>query len=429
MKSAIYLLSIAVIALGLYAYDVKSENNQLEKTIHAQYTNSLTNASEKLSTLRKSVAQSLMFQDEKALNNELDNIWRVSNELRASISSLPLNPEVSNQWLRYVGKIGDEAKKASTNNDYNEWFEKMKVVNNNLEQLSDEWEVATARFYENDGDFKKWQTIALQDLEESPFKSISTNLKTYAEKDFPLTASESDWQKKKELQNIRDREITKDEAIEVLERLIPGIKDATYTVAMNQDDSPYPFYHIQFVKGSRIGYADITVKGGHLLSFLSERPVQPERNVSQEEIKKRTYDFLERSGYDDLELIEMRENHEAWHIHLARVAGKYNAYVYPDGIQLKVSKDSGELLGLNAMEYVQRENINDNQPVNPINWKEFLRPGTVVEEERFIYTENEAYELRLCYEIIARFEDKETETYRIVVDTENHDVLKVEYLP
>src|SRR5690606_15807184 len=429
MRSVVYLLSIVVIALGLYAFDVKSENSQLEKAIHAQYTNSLTNASEKLSTLQKSVAKSLMFQDEKALNNELDNIWRVSNELRASISNLPLNPEVSNQWLRYVGNIGDEAKKASMNNNYDEWFEKMKVVNKNLEQLSNEWTVATAQFFENDGDFRKWENVALKDLEESPFKNVSANLKTYAEKDFPLTASESDWQKKKELQNLRDREITKDEAIEVLERLMPGIKDATYTVSMSKEDSPYPFYHIQFVKGSRIGYADITVKGGHLLSFLSERPVQPDRNVSQEDVKELTKEFLERAGYDDLELIEMRENHEAWYIHLARVAGKYNAYVYPDGIQLKVSKDSGELLGLNAMEYVQRESINDDQPVNPINWNEFLRPGTIVEEERFIYTDNDAYELRLCYEVIARFEDNENQTYRIVVDTENHDVIKVEYLP
>lgn len=429
MKSTIYLLSIAVIALGLYAFDVRSDNQQLQQAIHAQYTNSLSNASEKLSYLQQSVAQSLMFQDEQALTNELDNIWRTSNELRSSISSLPLNQDVANQWLRYIGKIGDEAKKASVHGDYDAWFEKMEVVNKNLEQLSDEWAVATAQFYENDGDFKKWEHVATKNLDESPFKNVASNLKTYAEKDFPLTASESDWLKKKELQELRDREITKDEAIAVLERLLPGIKDATYTVTKSKDDAPYPFYHIQFVKGSRVGYADITVKGGHLLSFLSERPTQPDKNISQEDVKDLIYKFLERGGYDDLELVEMRENHDAWYIHLARVAGKHNAFVYPDGVQMKVSKDSGELLGLNAMEYVQREKINDQQPVIPVNWKQFFRPNTVVEEERFIYTENEAFELRLCYEVIARFEDNINQTYRIVVDTENHDVLKVEFLP
>mgnify|MGYP001290714090 CR=1 FL=1 len=429
MKSLVYLLSIAVLALGLYAYDVRSDNQQLKKTIHAQYTNSLSSASEKLSYLERSVAQSLLFQDEDALQNELDNIWRTSNELRSSISSLPLNQEVANQWLRYIGKIGDEAKRASTDGDYETWQKKMNVVHNNLEKLTEEWAVATAQFYQNDGDFDKWKQVAKMDLEESPFKNLASNLKTYTEKDFPLTTSESDWLKKRDLKHIRDREITKDEAIQVLEKLVPGIQDATYTVSKNKEDAPYPFYHIQFVKGSRVGYADITVKGGHLISFLSERPVQPDRNITQEKVKELTNQFIKRAGYDDLQIIEMRENHEAWHVHLARVAGKHNAIVYPDGIQMKISKDSGELLGLNAMEYVQKETINDDQPVNPIDWKQFFRPNTVVEEERFIYTENEAYQLRLCYEVIARFEDNINETYRVVVDTENHDVLKVEQLP
>ncbi len=104
---------------------------------------------------------------------------------------------------------------------------------------------------------------------------------------------------------------------------------------------------------------------------------------------------------------------------------KNKAFVYPDGIQLKVSKDSGELLGLNAMEYVQKETIKE-QPVKSIDWKQFFRPGTTVEEERMIYTENDVFELRLCYEVIARYDNELNETFRVVVDAETHEVLKVE---
>lgn len=127
MKSAIYLLSIAVLALGLYAYDSKQRNDQLEQAIYGQYTNSLTNASEKLSTLQQSVSQSLLFQDQQALEKELDNIWRTSNEFRSSISSLPLNNEITNEWLRYVGKIGQEAKATADSGNYETWHKKWKV--------------------------------------------------------------------------------------------------------------------------------------------------------------------------------------------------------------------------------------------------------------------------------------------------------------
>lgn len=428
MKSAVYLLSIAVLALGLYAYDTKKENNQLQKTVHAQYTNSLTNASETLSNLQQSVSQSLLFQDEKALNMELDNIWRLSNELRTSISSLPLGQEVSGEWLRYAGNIGEQAKTASTTGEYEEWHNQMKVVNDNLKTLSDEWALATSKFYENDGDFKKWEHTIAKDTKESPFQNVSTNLKSYAETDFPLTASESDWLKKRELAHLDDKEITKEQAIDRLEMLLPGIKDATYTVTKSKEEAAYPFYHIQFVKGSRVGYADITVKGGHILSFLSERPVQPQTGITKEEIKDLTTGFLERAKFTDLQLIEARENHEAWHVSFARVAGKENALVYPDGVQMKISKDSGELLGLNAMEYIQKETIDESQEVKPIDWNTFFLPGTVIEEERMVYTENQVFQLRLCYEVIARFENNLNETFRVVIDAENHDVLKVETL-
>ncbi|KGR79570.1 PepSY1/2 domain-containing protein [Ureibacillus manganicus] len=425
MKNAVYLLSIAVLALGLYSFEVRNENKLLERTVHAQYTNALTSASETLSTLQTSVNQSLLFQDQNALNKELDNIWRLSDQLRASLSGLPLNREVANNWMKYIGSIGEEARLAAEKGNYEAWHEKMGVVGSNLRNLSNEWEVATSRYFENDGDFSKWQRVLNNETEQDQFANVASNLKTYSETDFPLTASESDWLKKRELQNLDDKEITKEQAIDVLELLIPNIKDAAYTVTKSKDTAPYPFYHIQFVKGSRIGYADITVKGGHILSFLSERPVQEERNISEQDIRDLTYQFMRNAGYEDVEIIEFRENHQVYHIATARVYGE--AFVYPDGIQLKVSKASGELLGLNAMEYVQKETIKE-QPVKAIDWNKFFRPGTFVEEERMIYTENDLFELRLCYEVIARYDNELNETFRVVVDAETHEVIKVEYM-
>lgn len=428
MRNAVYLLGILLLALGLYAYEVRKENVSLERTVHAQYMNELSSASEMLTNLQRSVSQSLLFQDEDALNKELDNIWRLSDQLRSSISSLPLSSEVTTQWLRYVGNIGDLAKEASTRKTYEEWQKRMGKVNDNLLALEEEWNVATSQLYENEGDFSVWKKMVKEDLEQSSFKNVSANLKSFTETDFPLTASESDYKKKIELKHIKDKEITKDEAIAKLEKLLPNLKDAEYVVSKSKDDAPYPFYHIQFVKGTRVGYADITQKGGHIISFLSERKVQPKNNVSREKVRKRAKQFLDTAGYTDLKLVEERENHDAWYLSYARVAGKYKALVYPDGVQLKVSKESGELLGFNAMEYIQKEKIKD-QKVNPINWKQFFRKGTNIENEQMIYTENEALQLRLCYEVIATLNNNQHDTYRVVVDAENHDVLKVEYLP
>lgn len=426
MKHLVFILSYAVIVLIIFSVSTSNTNNQLERTVHAQYTERLTNASEKLSYLQRSVSQSLLFKDENALTTELDNIWRLSSDIRTSLASLPLDRELSNEWMLYLGKIGDEAKKTAQTKDYAGWQKKMTNVSENLRQLSDEWAVATTVYYEQDGNFDKWENEASDKKTAKHFTTVSKALKNYEESDFPLTASETDWKKKQELKELNDQEISKKEAITTLQKLFPILKGATIAVSNSKKDAPYPFYHVQFHEGIRLGYADVTEKGGHLLSFLMERPID-DVTVSQEQILKKAQQYLQNMNIKDVQYVESRENHQAWHLTFARVNPENKAIIYADAIQLKLAKDNGELLGMNAIEYIQKEKIKP-QPIKPINWKEFFNNDISIEENRLIYTDDGQFEQRLCYEVIAIKDGKTPETFRIVIDTENHQVLKVEYL-
>lgn len=426
MKHLVFILSYAVIVLIIFSVSTSNTNNQLERTVHAQYTERLTNASEKLSYLQRSVSQSLLFKDENALTTELDNIWRLSSDIRTSLASLPLDRELSNEWMLYIGKIGDEAKKTAQTKDYAGWQKKMTNVSENLRQLSDEWAVATTVYYEQDGNFDKWENEASDKKTAKHFTTVSKALKSYEESDFPLTASETDWKKKQELKELNDQEISKKEAITTLQKLFPILKGATIAVSNSKKDAPYPFYHVQFHEGIRLGYADVTEKGGHLLSFLMERPID-DVTVSQEQILKKAQQYLQNMNIKDVQYVESRENHQAWHLTFARVNPENKAIIYADAIQLKLAKDNGELLGMNAIEYIQKEKIKP-QPIKPINWKEFFNNDISIEENRLIYTDDGQFEQRLCYEVIAIKDGKTPETFRIVIDTENHQVLKVEYL-
>ncbi len=426
MKNLSYLLGLFVVILAFVSLDFYKENKQLERAVYATYSKDLSAATEKLSLLHQTINQSLLFQDDRALNSELDSIWRMSSDLRKSVANLPIQEEVQNEWMRYLGKIGDNAKQASNSGDLDTWKNKMTTVSTNLQAFSEEWKVATISFFENDGDLKKWTSNKELDLSESPFVEASKQLKTYNETDFPLTASESDYEKKRELQHITDEKVTKKQAIEKLKNYFPEINDAMVTVTKSSDDAPYPFYHIQFIRGSRIGYADITEKGGHLLSFLLERPVL-KNAVSHEDVTSAAHEFMTRVGYTDVTLTESRENHEAWHFVFTRFHGADKALVYPDSIQIKVAKDNAEILGLNAMEYIQEENIAEQSEI-PINWDTFFAKDANVEEVKKIYTANKQLQLRKCYEVLLRMENQYNDTYRIVIDTESHEVVKVEKL-
>ena len=91
------ILTIAVIGLGAYSIDLHGDKESLQRTVHAQYTEKLTDASEKLSYLQRAVSQSLLFKDEQAIDSELDSIWRLSSEVRSSIANIPIGQELSNQ--------------------------------------------------------------------------------------------------------------------------------------------------------------------------------------------------------------------------------------------------------------------------------------------------------------------------------------------
>ncbi|MFJ6207259.1 PepSY1/2 domain-containing protein [Lysinibacillus sp. NPDC092081] len=424
MRTMLVILTAAVIGLGAYSINMHGKNASLQRTVLAQYTDNLTDASEKLSHLQQAVSQSLLFRDDDAIHNELDSVWRLSSDVRSSMSNIPIGQEMSNDWLSYLGRLGDEAKKTSKTGDYKAWREKMPQVSTNLQSLSDEWSGATVDFYKNNGKMDVWLRQVDTKNPNTTFDNVQKTLKDYSEKDFPLTLSESDWQKKIDLKALQDSAITEKEALEKVKHLFPIIKDATFTVTKSSDTSSYPFYHIQFHQGIRLGYVDLTEKGGHLISYLVERPVD-EARLSQDEIMKKAEEYLKLLGMNDVAFVESRENHQAWHVTFARVHPGDNALIYADGVQLKLAKDTGELLGANAMEYIQAETIKP-QTAKPIDWKTFFDDNVKVEEVRNIYTDNGQFEQRLCYEVIAVRDAQET--FRIVIDAENHNVLKVEYL-
>ena len=253
----------------------------------------------------------------------------------------------------------------------------MPQVSTNLQALSDEWSAATVDFYKNNGKMDVWLRQVDTKNPNTTFDNVQKTLKDYSEKDFPLTLSESDWQKKWILKHYKIQTLLK-RSVGKVKQLFPIIKDATFTVTKSSDTAPYPFYHIQFHQDIRLGYVDLTEKGGHLISYLVERPVD-EARLSQDEIMKKAEEYVKRLGMNDVAFVESRENHQAWHVTFARVHPGDNALIYADGVQLKLAKDTGELLGANAMEYIQAETIKP-QTAKPIDWKTFFDDDVKVQE-------------------------------------------------
>lgn len=427
MKKTIWVIvsSVAVVFL-MYHFSVQSQNNRLENALAVQYSNQLTSASEKLTKLTESVDQTMLFTDKEALEQPLDDVWRISSDIRTSISSLPISSETSTVWMNYLNRLGNGAAQVKNGEvPIEEWQKNMVSTRENLQALSDQW-----AFTNKDGGNKDYIVTAfvqnkLDKNGEKNWKSLGNSVKAYTESDFPMTASETDQQKKKDLQHIKDSEITEDEAKEQFVKLFPEFKDAKIHITESSQDAPYPFYHIEFHEGIRIGYADLTKKGGHILSFLLERPFE-KTTITVQQMKDKSAEYMKTLGFTDTEMVEYRENSVAWHLSFARKDENNDALIYADGIQLKIAKDNGELLGLNAMEYIQKEKIG-KQEIVPLDNVGLFSSNFYIEEERLAYVENKQLEQRLAYQVLAK--NDSIGTYKIYIDTENHEILHADKLP
>lgn len=410
MRKLLYLVGILFVAVVLYAIEITNRNEALQETAHAHYTNELVNASEKMTELSSAILQVQLLSDPQASSDARQEVWRLSSELRNAMTKVPIDQGLSSDLMRYFAKIGEQSMQEESN-----W----RGVSQNLQLLEEEWRVATAKFLNNESSFDTWE----QHIQNSgtSFDTLAKSVRQYQDTDFPLTASETDYQKKKELATLADKEVTKEQAVQVIKQHFPQLAAATFTVSVNGEDAVYPFYHIQFVRGARLGYADITKKGGHLLSFLLERPVGKQQ-LTQQEAKGLAATFLKNAGYTDVVYREARENHEAWHLVFSREVN--GAIVYPDSIQIKVAKDEKEILGINAMEYIQKEQLPETD-FQPLDLSTIFAADVKMEPITKMYTENDQFEIIACYEVIAT---QYGETFRIVIDASTQEIIQIEQL-
>lgn len=427
MKKTVFVLVYALLVVGVFAYNKSAENENLSLALSNQYAQKMADASEKLDELDSAVKQTLLFNASDGSKEAKDDIWRLSSDIKNSVASLPLDTSFSTTWMNYLGRIGNYAKEAQQSENPDEYYKVMSQASKNLGDMKNEWRVATASLVEGQYSVDEWTERLNATNPDFDWLKMSQSIKSYTESDFPLTASESDAMKKRELKNIDEPKITQDQAVKRFQGLFPQVSNDVIGVEMSKPGSPFPFFHIRFTDGESIGYIDITEKGGHVLSYLAERPFGKE-NFSFEEIKNKAEDFLKRAEYTDLVYEEARENSTSWHLVFVRKEPFYGAKVFSDVIHLKVAKDTGGIIGLNAAEYIQKEKLH-RQAIDKIDWKEFFHNDVNIVRNELAYVENERFEQRLSYYLtVTRDEHGHTGTYNVIVDTENKEVIKTEKL-
>lgn len=427
MKKMIFVLVYTLAALTIFAVGKSVESEQLAIALSGQYANQMTDASGKLEELDTAVKKTLLFNKSDGSEKAREDIWRLSSDIKSSVATLPLDQSFSTSWLNYLGRLGNYAKEADRASDDEAYHTVMARASTNLRDLADQWEMATVGLVNGQLSMDDWKNRLDSTDKGHDWAGMGTAVKQYTESDFPLTASESDSMKKKELRDMADAKVTSEDAVERFKKLFPTVSNDVIGVETSKPGSPYPFYHIRFAENQAIGYIDITEKGGHVLSFLSERPFGKE-SLPFEDIQQKAEKFLKDAGYTDLVYEESRENSTAWHMVYVRVEPDYKAKVFSDTIHLKVAKDNGGIVGLDASEYIRKETTKA-QAITKKDWKTIFHSDVTIAKEELAYVENDRLEQRLAHYLTVTIDENgEVGTYAVIIDTETSEVIKTEKL-
>lgn len=167
---------------------------------------------------------------------------------------------------------------------------------------------------------------------------------------------------------------------------------------------------------------DYTKKGGQLVWFMSNREVGG-RGVAAGQAVAEAERFLQEHEFDGMKPVNYDEHSGIAHITFAKVED--GIVIYPEKLAVKVALDDGEVLGLQATDYIfNHKDWKIERPQMDADEVEArLNPEFQIEERVMAVIENDLKEHVLCYQFTGTINGA---TYRIYLNADNGMEEKVE---
>ncbi len=172
-------------------------------------------------------------------------------------------------------------------------------------------------------------------------------------------------------------------------------------------------------KGTML-FAEIDTRSGELIRFDYYEACEGE-TFDMDNTKRIAEEFLEKLGYEDMEVVRVREN--GTDIDFTYVYEEDDVVYYPDTVRIKVCRARGVVTGMDASKYLKNHQRRE-EPETKITLaqaQENLRKGVEVEASRLAVVQTARGE-RAAYEFLCSYKG---EKYFIYTDAVNGDEISI----
>ena len=256
------------------------------------------------------------------------------------------------------------------------------------------------------------------------FQTVEKKVSGYSEASQYGPTHVSNKQKDQHYRNLKGKEISKEEAIEIARKFVPFGKDAKVEIEENRKGSDFEFYSVRLSDPDSDTQLDLdlTKVGGYPIIFMNNREVK-EAKISLNEASEKARELLKKQNYTSMELFESSQYDSVGVFNFVHVENGIR--VYSDSIMVKVALDNGGIIGYSAEEYLQtnKERKQQKPALTLEQAKQKVSPKLKVMEDRLAIIANDLGDEVLCYEILGTMND---DTYRIFINATTGDEELVE---
>lgn len=424
-KVAAFLFPIAVIAFviaAVWGYKENQDKNSILIKTESQYQRAFHDLNSQMSNLEGELGKTLALNSRKQMSNAMTNVWRIAYAAQSDIGQLPMTLmpfDKAEEFMAQIGKfayqvgVRDLEKEPLTDK---EW-KTLQTLHKRSEQIRNDLEQLQAKVMNQN---LRWMDVeqALASEDENldntiinGFKKVNQTVEQYPEVDWGPTINNLQVQQRTKWNRLKGKKVTKQEVASMIKQLLqlPSTKGLTIT---KNNKGDYVTYGVHYQANKKEINADVTETGGKLVWMMTSRPMGKAKLHFSQAVKK-AQSFLERLGYQNMKVISYDDTNETITLNFVHQENGIN--IYPEAATVKVALDNGEIIGLQADEYIFNEvEVKDQKPsLTKEQARKKINPHLKVEKQNLAYIYNEAGQLVLCYEFLGRLDQNQ---YRLFIN-------------
>jgi len=434
--SAVLFPVFAVLLAGtaFWGYREHQEKNSLLIKAENQYQRAFHDLNAHIDQLHEQLGNTLAVNasSHSYQRKGLINVWRITSQAQSEVNQLPLTLLPFNRTEEFLSRIAN--------------FSYKTAIRDLTKQPLTEQELATLKsLYQSAEDIAKdlhavqqkvladnlrWMDVELAlASEDSPrdnaiidgFKTVDNKIAKYAELDWgrPVAAM----YRKRTVDILPGKPVSADDVRKKAAKLL-GLDDpSAVQVTENARGTEYAVYSATVNTGDGVIQMDFTTRGGELIWYMNPREIGNQRAVSLDDAERAAREFLKERGYPEMKAIAVDPYDNAVNLTYAPVQD--GAVIYPEKLTVKVALDRGEVIGLQAADYVyeHKERKLPKPAVDEAAARTKLNPEFRVERSQLAVIKNDLDEEVLCHEFAGRINGGR---YKIYINAENGVEEKIE---